>query len=181
MRPRVPFSGEFKEMAVLILDVCLFIGHLALPQEVSQVPVLQKPPIELLEDLLAADQRFCIVRKALEERRKVARPSDKFYLFGIVSFALVEIAPILKDQFLNLLIVCFSEKLPNNTFGYISAYVFLVVALVLSLQSRDSLSFDALLHLHLHMQVLRSDCGLLHHRQFVFEGVVWLPNGGAVD
>jgi hypothetical protein len=42
-----------EEMSVLILDVGLLVGHLPLQQQIPQVPMLQKPSIEVPEHALA--------------------------------------------------------------------------------------------------------------------------------
>lgn len=45
-----------EEVVVLVVNVRLLIGHLALSQQVPQVPVLQKPLEKLKEGLLTPPQ-----------------------------------------------------------------------------------------------------------------------------
>lgn len=70
-------------MTVFVLYIGMFVCHLALDQQVSQVSLLQKPPVEPLEYFFVTSDMFCLIGRGVEEFGEMARSSYKLYLFEV--------------------------------------------------------------------------------------------------
>lgn len=124
------FVDECHQHCVLVLDVGLLLLHLALQDQVAQIPFLGKPDEEFAEGCL--DGSFPGLR-CHEEAGDVAGPSDSFYFAEEVGLGGGVVAAVLVAEHVHLGLVGIADVLPDDLLRDIPANILPVVARLLHL------------------------------------------------
>lgn len=124
------FIDECHQYCVLVLDIGFLLLHLALQDQVAQIPFLCKPDEEFAEGCLYGSFPRLSCH---EETGDVAGPGDSFYLAEEVGLGGGVVAAVLVAEHVHLGLVGSADVLPYDLFRDVPANILAVVARLLHL------------------------------------------------